>query len=441
MTVTVDPYSPSLGPAKRHRVRVVLALAAAAGLVAAACGGNNSSRSSGPGTSAVPSTAGAAVASSAPTTMAPATTSSSPDLESSLRTSLEAVVEKSTVPSAIVLVRSGRFGDMTFTFGTTELRGAAPVTTEDHGRIGSVTKTMTATVILQLVQEGLLALDDPVSKFVTNVPDGDNITIAQLLEHRSGLYDYTSDPELLNSIREDPTRVWTPQELLDISFAQPADFSPGSNWHYSNTNYILLGLIMEQLTGQSTAEVFQQRLFDPLGMQDTFMPALEDASMPTPVVHGYDYGNDSGPLSPEQQAQAAAGTLRPADFTSANPSWGWTAGSVVSTPEDLVTWVDALVDGTLLDATTQRLRLDSIQDLGPDYPQAAGLYQYGYGIDKTGSYYGHGGQIIGYNTAMGRDPVTDTDIVVFATLTLAPDGTAVANALLNTVISALPSAS
>jgi D-alanyl-D-alanine carboxypeptidase len=441
MTVTVDPYSPSLGPAKRHRVRVVLALAAAAGLVAAACGGNNSSRSSGPGTSAVPSTAGAAVASSAPTTMAPATTSSSPDLESSLRTSLEAVVEKSTVPSAIVLVRSGRSGDMTFTFGTTELGGTTPVTTADRGRVGSVTKTMTATVILQLVQEGLLTLDDPASTFVANVPDGDNITIAQLLDMRSGLYSYTDDPGFLRAIEAEPMRVWTPRELLDISFAHPADFAPGSNWNYTNTNYILLGVIMEQVTGQSAPELFQRRLFDPLGMQDTFLPALEDASVPEPVVHGYHYGSLDQALSPEQQAEAAAGTLRPADVTFDNPSYGWTAGSVVSTPEDLVTWVDALVDGTLLDATTQQLRLDSLQELGPDYPQATGIYQYGYGIDKTGSYYGHGGQIRGYNTSMARDPATDTSIVVLATLTLAPDGTPVAPTLLNTVIDALSSAS
>ena len=110
-----------------------------------------------------------------------------------------------TVPSAIVVVRSGQFGDATFTFGTTELGGTKPVTTKDHARVGSVTKTMTATIILQLVQEGRLTLDDPVSKYVTNVPDGDNITIAQLLDMRSGLYNYTDDPEFLAGYRCRPT--------------------------------------------------------------------------------------------------------------------------------------------------------------------------------------------------------------------------------------------
>ena len=348
---------------------------------------------------------------------------------------------RTTVPSAIVVVRSGQYGDATFTFGTTELGGTEPVTTKDHGRVGSVTKTMTATVILQLVREGRLALEDPVSQYVPNVPDGDNITIAQLLNMRSGLYSYTEDPEFLQAIEADPHRVWTPQELLDIAFAHPADFAPGSNWHYTNTNYILLGMIMEQLTDQTASELLEQRLFTPLGMDDTSLPALEDSSMAVPFVHGYHYGNSDEALPAEQQAQAAAGTLLPEDVSDANPSWGWTAGSVISTPDDLVVWVDALVSGTLLDPATQQLRLDSIQGIGPDYPQVEGVYGYGYGIDRTGTYYGHGGQITGYNTAMSRDPDTETTVIVFATLTLAPDGTAIAAALSNAVIDALPDAS
>ncbi len=364
-----------------------------------------------------------------------------PAYATDLRASLEAVVKQTNVPSAVVVVRSGDFGDATFTFGTTELGGTQPVTTRDHGRVGSITKTMTATIILQLVEEGRLTLDDPISRYAADVPDGDRITIAQLLDMRSGLFSYTEDPQFLAATEVDPQRVWTPQELLDIAFAHPADFPPGSNFHYTNTNYILLGIIMEQLTGQTASELFEQRLFAPLGMHDTVLPALEDCSMPAPFVHGYHYGNWEDALSAEQQAQVAAGTLVPDDVSEANPSWGWTAGSVISTPDDLVVWVDALVSGTLLDPATQRLRLHSIRSLGPDYPQAEGVYEYGYGMDRLFTYYGHGGQITGYNTEMKRDPDTDTDIVVFATLTLAPDGTPVAPALLNAVIKALPNGS
>ena len=370
-----------------------------------------------------------------------ATTMASPEYAAGLRASLEEVVESTTVPAAIVLVRSSEFGDATFAFGNTELGGTQPVTTSDHVRVGSVTKTMTATIILQLIEEGLLALDDPVSKYVAGVPDGDDVTIAELLDMRSGLYNYTDDPQWAQVADTETQRVWRPQELLDIAFAHPSYFAPGSNWHYTNTNYILLGMIMEQLTGQTASELFEERLFAPLGMDDTALPALEESSMPVPFVHGYHYGSFSEALPAAQQAEARAGTLLPEDVSEINPSWGWTAGSVISTPDDLVVWADALVSGELLDPATQQLRIDSIRGIGPDYPQAEGVYGYGYGIDKTGSYIGHGGQITGFNTAMSRDPDTDTTVIVVANLTLAPDGTPVAPTLSNIVVTALADSS
>ncbi len=365
--------------------------------------------------------------------------SGAPAYAAALQASLQDIVDPSTVPSAVVIVRSGQFGDVTYTFGTTEIGGSVPVSTTDHARVGSITKTMTATVILQLVQEGLIGLDDPVSAYVPTVPGGDGITIAQLLEMRSGLYNYTDDPDWVQDNEDQPARVWQPQELLDVAFAHPPLYAPGANWNYSNTNYILLGMIMEQLTGQTAAELFEERLFAPLGMHETSLPALADSSIPEPFAHGYHYGSFDKALPPDEQAQAAAGTLLPADVSLVdNPSWGWTAGSVISTAEDQLLWIDALVDGTLLDAPTQQLRLDSIQGLGPDFPEAEGRYEYGYGIDRRLTYDGHGGQITGYNSAVARDPATDTDIVVITTLTLGPDGTSVANALLYAVIEGLP---
>ena len=418
---------------------LVVVSACSSGSATSGSSDNGSSGSSvaGTGSTTVPAPDSEDASTGSPVISVSPPAADAPAYASALEASIKAEVEKSTVPSAIVIVRSGRYGDATFTFGTTELGGAVPVSTTDHARFGSVTKSMTATIILQLVQEGLLTLDDPVSTFVPNVPDGNNITVAQLLEMRSGLYSYTNDPTFVRESDADLTRPWTPDELLDLAFAHPAEFPPGSNFQYSNTNYILLGKIMETLTGQTAQELFEQRLFTPLGMHETTMPGPEDTTPATPFLHGYHYGSFDKPLPDDQQAKAAAGTLLPVDQSILNPSWAWTAGSVISTAADMLIWAEALVDGTLLDPAMQQVRLDSIQSLGPDFPTAEGKYWYGYGIDRRVTYDGHGGQINGYNSAVARDPATDTTIVVLTTLTLAPDGTSVANALLYSVINGI----
>ena len=120
---------------------------------------------------------------------------------------------------------------------------------------------MTAAVIVQLVQEGKLGFDDLISKYVQGVPNGDDITISELLKMRSGLPEYTSAPELGESLDHDPARVWTPQELLAIAFKRPAVFRPGKEYDYCNTNYALLGLVAEKLEGAPLARIFQDRLF------------------------------------------------------------------------------------------------------------------------------------------------------------------------------------
>ncbi len=168
--------------------------------------------------------------------------------------------------SAVVAVRSSTFGDATFEFGTRELGRHDPPTTTDHYRIGSITKTMTATVILQLAEEGELSFDDPISTYEPDVPDGDNITVANLLDMRSGLPGYDLDPLFLRAVDAEPGRIWAPDEVLEIGYSKPALFAPGTAYDYSNTNYILLGLVMEHVTGKTASELFTERLFDPLGV-------------------------------------------------------------------------------------------------------------------------------------------------------------------------------
>jgi D-alanyl-D-alanine carboxypeptidase len=366
------------------------------------------------------------------------TKATDPPYAGELKATLATIVDELKIPSAVVLVRSASKGDWTATFGTRTIGGDDPVTMDDHYRIGSNTKTMTGTVILQLVQEGRFRLDDPVSEFRPEVPNGQNIPIALLLEMRSGLYNYSADEQFNARLDATPSYVWHSPELLSIAFAHPPAFSPGASFEYSNTNSVLLGLIIEQLTGGSLEEAFGRRIFAPLALKDTRMPAPDDATIPLPHPHGYMFGTNVSTLTdpgvpPALQAAGSNGTLRPNDVTFDSPSWTWAAGSAISTANDLARYVEALVDGTLLDAEMQRARLASIRPTGDD-PGSAG---YGFHIAKFGPMIGHDGQLPGFMTFMGRDSEQRNTVIVLTSIFNGPQGQQPANELARTIIAAL----
>jgi D-alanyl-D-alanine carboxypeptidase len=205
---------------------------------------------------------------------------------------VEATAKEFLLPGAMVLLRTPQ-GDFAFGYGATELGGTTAQRADTYFRPASNTKTMTAAVIVLLAQEGKLRFDDPVSKYVEDVPNGDNITISQLLKMRSGLHNYTTAPEISESLDHYPARVWTPQELLAIAFKQPPNAAPGKEYDYCNTNYVLLGLIAEKLEGAPLAKLFQDRLFAPLGMKHTLLPPNNSNTIPQPYAHGYMYGSAS----------------------------------------------------------------------------------------------------------------------------------------------------
>jgi D-alanyl-D-alanine carboxypeptidase len=252
-----------------------------------------------------------------------------------LRATVEAIGKELMLPGAMVLLRTPQ-GDFAFGYGATELGGTTLPRADTHFRAASNTKTMTAAVIMLLAQDGKLGFDDPVSKYVEGVPNGDAITIAELLNMRSGLYNYTSAPELAESVERDPTRAWTPEQLLALAFKRPPNFAPGAEYEYCNTNYALLGLIAEKLAGAPLAKIFQDRLFGPLGIQHTLLPAGTSNAMPEPFAHGYLYGSPSyaladAPYPANLIAAAKAGSLEPNDDTWENPSYAHAAGGVIST--------------------------------------------------------------------------------------------------------------
>jgi D-alanyl-D-alanine carboxypeptidase len=241
---------------------------------------------------------------------------------------------------------------------------------------------------------------------------------------RSGLYNYSESLELSKALDTQPAKVWTPQQLLALGFKHPPVFAPGAKFGYSNTNTVLLGLIAEKLEGKPLADIMRERLFVPLGLKHTLFPAITSTALPEPFARGYMYGNNvltiNSPALPDSmQVAARAGTLAPSEWTDANTSWTWAAGMGISTADDLVGWVQALVSGKLLNADMQRRRLASVQPTDPTLPNSA---SYGWGISQFGNLYGHTGEMPGYNAFMGHDPVNNVTVVVWTNLAPAVDG-------------------
>ncbi len=351
-----------------------------------------------------------------------------------------AVVEKAAkdlyVPGAMVVLRTPQ-GTFEVGVGTTELGAATPPAADTHFRIASNTKTFTAALIVLLAQDGRLKFSDPISEYVPDVPNGANITISDLLKMRSGLYNYTSAPELADALDADPAKAWTPQEGLAIAFRRPPNFPPGAEYEYDNTNFALLGLVAEKVGGAPLAQQFQDRLFGPFGLGQTSLPAIDDTTIPAPYSHGYMYGKSvyalaDEPYPDEMQAQIRAGTLKPIDYTDQNSSYATAAGGAISTADDLATWIKALVSGKVFNADYQKQWLDSLQ---VEDPGAPGGQEYGYGISyqrysPTAQMYYHGGELPGFNSFIGHDPDADVTLVIWTNLTLSPDGRTTANAML-----------
>ena len=346
-----------------------------------------------------------------------------PAYSATLHVNIPQVMKDNAIPGAVVLIDSPDQGRWTATFGTAEIGENVPPTLDDYFRIGSNTKTMTSTVILQLVEQGKLSLDDPISKFRPDVPNGENITIAQLSEMRSGLFSYTFDPAFNATLDSDPQNAWEPDELLAIAFTHPANAAPGTVYEYSNTNIVLLGLVIEEITGMSASEAFDTMIFEPLGLTRTSLPVNSEFELPSPHAQGYQFGTnadtiDSYAVPADQLPAALDGSLLPLNYTDSNPSWAWTAGGAVSTPADLATYVKAMVGGGLLDEATQKVRMESIQPIAPGSTGGVG---YGLGIAQFApGILGHDGQLPGFSSFMAYNIDTGDTIIVALNLSASP---------------------
>ena len=274
--------------------------------------------------------------------------------------------------------------------GNVETGQAPPM--DGEVRIGSNTKTFVAVVVMQLVQEGKVGLDEPIETYLPGLIkgegiDGSKITVRQLLQHTSGLPEYTDTTPGSGDIFQIKDHYIPPRDLLDTALGKPAAFEPGAQWKYTNTNYIVLGMLVERVSQRPVGEQIDERIVKKLGLSHTYFPAQGEEKIRGTHPQGYHL--------------SAGGKLE--DITEMDSAWAWAAGAMVSTPSELNTFFQAVFDGRLLSQS-------SIEEMKKGVDMGSGGRVYGLGLVGTplscgGTSWGHGGTIPGYQTndAVGPD--------------------------------------
>jgi D-alanyl-D-alanine carboxypeptidase len=324
-------------------------------------------------------------------------------LTESLQATMEATRQELGFPGAIAGVWTPA-GAWIGTTGTNGPDSSEPPTVADHTRIGSLTKTFTVMALLQLVDQGLVSLDDVIGTYVPNVPNANTATLRDLASMTSGIPSY-SDEEFVAVWGADPNMVFTPEQLVDFVADAPASFPAGTQMEYSNTNTVLLGMVIEQVTDIPVAEVFEQNLLTPLNMTQTSFP-------------------DSSPDLPEPRLAGISEQTEPwgevKNATFWNPSWTFTAGGMVSTLEDVRTWTVALgTGGGLISEELQQQRMDSVSStVSPNTPELG----YAMGFFNASGWWGHNGSIPGFTTYAVYNAESETSVVVFVNSDIYGDG-------------------
>ncbi len=324
-----------------------------------------------------------------------------PALAATLQAALDGQVQMQPLLGATLGVSIADRGTWIGASGFADAARTTPMTPDDRFRVGSVTKTFTGAVVLQLVDEGVVTLDDPLERWYPGFPNGKQITIRQLLGHTSGIYDFLADPSFDESARHQHT------DMVNVAASHAAQFTaPGAAFSYSNTNFILLGLVIEAATHTPYAANVGSRLFGPVGLADTF---VDDDPSTLSYVRGF-------------AAQGAAWV----DVTARDSaSVAWSAGAVVSTARDLLSWLTALAGGRVVSPASWSQMTTATVIAGQAQPYGLAMM-----IDlrqPSDRKFGHDGAIAGYRADVRIDP--ERGIVVSAlTNTEGADPTRLADA-------------
>jgi CubicO group peptidase (beta-lactamase class C family) len=266
---------------------------------------------------------------------------------------------------------------LTEAYGVSE--DGVPATTAMHFRNGAVAIALVATLLLQLVDEGIVELEDKISTWLPDLPNADRVSLRHLAQMTSGYQDYVQDPDFLQANQADPHRVWTPEELLSYAINKPLYFEPGTNWSYAHTNYVILGLALEAITGRSVRDLMQEKVLTPLGLTQTSDPG--SSAIPEPVLHAF--------ISDTPGARVYE------DATFWDPSWTITRGAVqVMDLHDLHASAIAFGTGVLLSPASHAAQVSTalrgtstpVEGCTATCVPQTELYAYGLGVPTSGNW-------------------------------------------------------
>ena len=383
---------PGISPRPRRPRRLrrgTVAVAAAGMLVVSAAGGT---------AVALPSSTSSTVAQSTSPLPAPsgggAVRALTPAVQRQLDTAVRRVMGEAGIPGVSVGIWTPDKGQYVKSFGVADKNTGRSMRPDLFMRIGSETKTFTVTAMLQLVDQKKIGLDDTIGKYMAGVPNGNKITLRQLAGMRSGLFNYSADDSFYKALTSNPRKPFTPQQLLSYSFKHPVQFAPGAKFEYSNTNLILLGLVVEKISGQSLAGYIQQHILAPAGLTHTLFPT--GSEFPRPHSQGY-------------TNQTASGKVE--DAADWNPSWGWAAGAMISQLRDMRVWARTVATGQL--PSGKRLISPALQKqrlITPATPIPG--TGYGLGIFDVQGWIGHNGSLPGYESLTVYLPEARATLVV-----------------------------
>lgn len=323
--------------------------------------------------------------------LSPAQAADAPaDHDRALRAQLRELTSAPGGPPGVIAVLTRGSRTQVLRAGVAETGTGRPIEATDHMRIASTAKAYSGAVSLQLVDRGKLRLADTIGHVLPRLPRAwHRVTLRQLLQHTSGLPDYTEDPEFVSLLTADPRRHFDSRRLLDFVAAEPLRFRPGARYSYSNSDNIAVALMAEAVTGRRYEDLLARLVYRPLDLRSTSLP--QGYRMPEPYMHGYDV---TPPDPPEDVSEALSA------------SGVWASGGIISTPEDMTAFVRGYAGGKLISDRTRRQQLDWVdgasEPAGPG-ENKAGLAIYRY-TTRCGAVYGHTGNFPGYTQLVAATP-------------------------------------